>query len=72
MNHTLTRKWIAITIIWAGVLILTFMNTQTIGQIRQLLTSAEILEKDEAFLRSKFDIITQDFRQHAALSRGRN
>jgi len=69
MNHTLTRKWIAITIIWAGVLILTLMNTQTIGQIRQLLTSAEILEKDEAFLRSKFDIITQDFRQHAALSK---
>ena len=69
MNHMLTRKWIAIAIIWAGVLVLTLMNTQTIGQIRYLLTSAEILEKDAAFLRSKFDIITRDFRQHAALSK---
>jgi hypothetical protein len=69
MNHMLTRKWIAIAIIWAGILIITLMNTQTIGQIRHVLTSAEILEKDEAFLRSKFDIIAQDLRQYAALSK---
>jgi len=69
MNHMLTRKWIAVAIIWAGILIITYMNTQAIGQIRHHLTSAEILEKDEAFLRANFDKITRDLELHAALNK---
>ena len=69
MTHTLTRKWIAVAIIWAGVLIITFMNTQVIGQIRHHLTSVETLEKDEAFLRANFDKITRDLELHAALNK---
>ena len=69
MNHMLTRKWIAVAIIWAGILIITYMNTQAIGQIRHLLTSAETLEKDEAFLRANFDKITRDLELHATLNK---
>lgn len=69
MTHTLTHKWIAVAIIWTGVLIITFMNTQVIGQIRHHLTSAETLEKDEAFLRANFDKITRDLELHAALNK---
>lgn len=69
MNHMLTRKWIAVAVIWAGVLIISYMNTRAIGQIRHHLTSAETLEKDEVFLRTNFDKITQDFERHAALNK---
>jgi Tfp pilus assembly protein PilN len=67
MKNRLTRNWIAVSIIWAGALIMTYLNLQTIQQIKAKQESIEFMHKDDAFLKSNFEKITQVLKQRASL-----
>lgn len=67
MKNRLTRNWIAVGVIWAGALILTYMNLQMIQQIKTKQVSIESMFMDDAFLKKNFNKITQVLKQRASL-----
>ena len=67
MKNRLTRNWIAVGVIWAGALTLTYLNVQTIQQIKTKQASIESMFMDDAFLKKNFNKITQVLKQRASL-----
>jgi len=67
MKNRLARTWIAIGIIWAGSLVLTYINSQTIQQIKSHQAFTESIRMDEAFLKQNFEKITQVINQRTAM-----
>ncbi len=67
MKNRLTRKWIAVGIVWAGALIMTYLNLQTIQQIQSKQESMEYMQKDDTFLKNNFEKVTQVLKRRASL-----
>lgn len=67
MNNQLTRNWVAVGIIWAGALILTYLNLQMVQQIKTKQVSIEAMFMDDAFLKKNFKKITQVLKQRSSL-----
>ena len=67
MKNRLTRNWIAVGVIWAGALTMTYLNVQTIQQIKTKQASIESMFMDDAFLKKNFNKITQVLKQRASL-----
>ena len=67
MKNQLTRNWIAVGVIWAGALTMTYLNVQTIQQIKTKQASIESMFMDDAFLKKNFNKITQVLKQRASL-----
>jgi len=67
MKNRFTRNWIAVGVIWAGALTMTYLNVQTIQQIKKKQASIESMFVDDAFLKKNFNKITQVLKQRASL-----
>ncbi len=67
MKNQLTRKWIAVGIVWVGALILTYLNLQMIQQIEAKQESIEFMQRDDTFLRNNFEKVTHVLKQRASL-----
>jgi len=67
MKNRLTRNWIAVGIIWGGALVLTYVNLQTIQQIRAKQEAVDFIQMDDAFLKNNFEKVTQVLKQRASL-----
>ena len=67
MKNRLTRKWIAVGIIWAGALTTTYLNLQMIQQIKAKQESIEFMQMDDAFLKKNFEKVTQALKRRASL-----
>jgi len=67
MKNRLTRNWIAVGVIWAGALTMTYLNIQTIQQIKTKQVSIESMFMDDAFLKRNFNKITRVLKQRASL-----
>ena len=67
MDNQLTRNWVAVSIIWAGALILTYLNLQMVQQIKTKQVSIESMFMDDAFLKNNFEKITRVLKQRASL-----
>jgi len=67
MKNRLTRNWIAVGVIWAGALTMTYLNVQTIQQIKTTQASIESMLMDDAFIKKNFNKITQVLKQRASL-----
>jgi hypothetical protein len=67
MKNRLTRNWISVGIIWAGVLFMTYLNLQMIQQIRAEQESIEFMQMDDAFLKNNFEKVTQVLKRRASL-----
>ena len=67
MKNRFTRNWIAVGVIWAGALTMTYLNVQTIQQIKTKKVSIESMFMDDAFLKKNFNKITQVLKQRASL-----
>jgi len=67
MKNRITRNWIAVGVIWAGAMLLTYLNIQTIQQIRSQQTAVESMRMDDTFLKNNFEKITRVLTQRAAL-----
>ena len=67
MKNRLTRNWIAISIIWAGALVMTYLNLQMIQQIRAEQESIEFMQMDNVFLKNNFEKVTQVLQRRASL-----
>ena len=67
MKNRLTRNWIAVGILWAGALIMTYLNLQMIQQIEAKQESNEFMRRDDTFLKNNFDKVTQVLKQRASL-----
>ena len=67
MKNRLTRKWIAVGIVWAGALIMTYLNLQMIQQIEAKQESIEFMQRDDTFLKNNFEKVTQVLKQRASL-----
>ena len=67
MKNQLTRNWIAVGVIWAGALTMTYLNVQMIQQIKTKQASIESMFMDDAFLKKNFNKITQVLKQRASL-----
>lgn len=67
MKDQLTRNWLAVGVVWVGVLLFTYMNLQMIQQIKTKQASIESMFMDDAFLKSNFDKITHVLKQRASL-----
>jgi len=66
-KNKLTRNWIAVGIIWIGVLVLTYLNSQTIQQIKSNQANIESMRMDSVFLKNNFEKITRVLTQRASL-----
>ena len=66
-KNRITRKWIAVVVIWGGALVLTYLNSQTIQQIKTKQTIVESMHMDSAFLKNNFEKITHVLNQRTAL-----
>ena len=44
MKNRLIRNWIAVGIIWGGALVMTYLNQQTIHQIRREQETIEFMQ----------------------------
>ncbi len=67
MKNRLTRNWIAVGVIWAGALTMTYLNLQTIQQIKTKQVSIDSMFMEDAFLKKNFNKITQVLKQRASL-----
>ncbi len=67
MKNRLTRNWIAVSIIWAGALVMTYLNLQMIQQIRAEQESIEFMQMDNVFLKNNFEKVTQVLQRRASL-----
>jgi hypothetical protein len=67
MKNQLTRKWIAVGIVWAGALIMTYLNLKMIQQIEVKQESIEFMRRDDTFLKNNFEKVTQVLKQRASL-----
>lgn len=67
MKNRLTRNWIAVGIVWCGALILTYLNIQTIQQIRAKQEAFEFMQMDDTFLKNNFEKVTQVLKQRGSL-----
>lgn len=67
MKNLITRNLIAVGVIWAGALTMTYLNVQTIQQIKTKQASIESMFMDDAFLKKNFNKITQVLKQRASL-----
>ena len=66
-KNKMTRNWIAVAVIWLGTLMLTYLNSGTIQQIKANQAAMESLRMDSVFLKNNFDKITRVLTQRAAL-----
>ncbi len=62
MKSNLRKTWIAVGIIWAGVLLLTCWNTSVSSQIRETKKRKETFMKDNQFWMRNADIIARVLR----------
>lgn len=67
MKDKLTQNWIAIGIIWTGVLAMTYLNLQSIEQIKSRVQFLESSHLQQAFLRRNLEKITLVLKQRASL-----
>jgi type II secretion system (T2SS) protein M len=67
MKNRLTRNWIAVGVIWAGALAMTYMNLQMIQQIKARQESIEFMHMDDIFLKNNFKKVTQVLKQRSTL-----
>lgn len=67
MKNRLTRKWIAVGVLWAGALTMTYLNLQMIRQIEAKQESIEFMQMDDVFLKNNFEKVTQVLKRRAAL-----
>lgn len=67
MKNRLARNWIAVSIIWVGALIMTYLNTHAIKQIRDNQTSIESMRMDDVFMKNNVEKITRVIKQRAGL-----
>jgi len=67
MKNRLTRNWIAVGVIWAGALAMTYLNLQMIQQIKVKQESIEFMHMDDIFLKNNFEKVTQVLKQRSTL-----
>jgi hypothetical protein len=67
MKNRLTRNWIAVGVIWAGALVMTYLNLHTIQQIKEKQASIEFMHMDDIFLKNNFEKVTQVLKQRSTL-----
>ena len=67
MKNRLFRNWIAVGVIWAGALSMTYLNLQMVRQIKIKQASVEFMQKDDIFLKTNFEKITRVLKQRASL-----
>lgn len=66
-KNKITRKWIAVVVIWGGALVLTYLNSQTIQQIKINQAAMESRRMDSIFLKNNFEKITRVLNRRTAL-----
>jgi len=69
VKDTLHRYWLVVAVIWAGALVLTYLNVHAVNTSRQRRQAAETLRMDDRFLKANFGKITQVLQQRARLQK---
>ncbi len=67
MKNRLIRNWIAVGIVWGGALVMTYLNLQTIQQIKAKQEAIEFMQIDDAFLKNNFEKVTRVLKRRASL-----
>ncbi len=66
-KNRITRNWIAVGVIWIGVLVLTHFNSQAVEQIKTNRAAMESMRMDGIFLKNNFKKISRVLNRRTAL-----